>query len=55
MEGFSAVTAVAALFALRCLVPLAATLAIGYGMGRLYEHWRTQSESELEAQRPGTC
>ena len=51
MEGFSAFAAVAALFALRCVVPLVATLAIGYGMGRLYDAWRAQPEVELEADR----
>lgn len=47
MNEFQATTVIVALFALRCIVPIALMFAIGYGMKRLVRHWENE-----EAARP---
>jgi hypothetical protein len=47
MNDLQATLALAALFALRCIAPLAITLAIGYLMNRLVDRWQTEDEAAL--------
>lgn len=49
MSEFEATAVMVALFALRCLAPLALTLAIGYLMNRLVDRWQAEEEALEEA------
>ena len=42
MNEFQATAVMVALFALRCVLPLALLFAIGYTMTRLAKHWESQ-------------
>ena len=44
MNTIEATLAVAGLFLLRMMLPLAATLVFGYGMNRLLDRWYLRSE-----------
>lgn len=44
MNTFEATLAVAGLFLLRLMLPLAVTFVFGYGMNRILEHWRWLAE-----------
>jgi hypothetical protein len=44
-------SAVTLLFALRCLVPLAITLLIGYAMSRLYARWEAEAGVKQRVER----
>ena len=48
MSGFEATLVMVALFALRCVVPLALTAALGYLMNRLVDRWEAE-EAAAEA------
>jgi hypothetical protein len=48
MNDFQATTILIALFALRCVVPFALLLAIGYGMNRLVDHWEKDEKAPSE-------
>ena len=45
MNEISATILLVFLFALRCLLPLVITLAIGYLMNRLVEHWQAEERA----------
>ncbi len=47
MNDLQSTLALAALFALRCIAPLAITLAIGYLLNRLVERWQAEDEAAL--------
>ena len=47
MNDLQATLMLAALFALRCIAPLAITLAIGYLLNRLVERWQAEDEAAL--------
>ena len=42
MSEFNGVLVMVALFALRCVVPLALTVGLGYVMNRLVDHWNAE-------------
>lgn len=46
MNEFQATTIFIALFALRCIVPLLLTVAIGYAMNRLVDRWETEEKAQ---------
>ena len=46
MNEFQAIAVTIALFALRCVLPLALLFAIGYAMTRLANRWETQQEGQ---------
>ena len=46
MNEFQAIAVTMALFALRCVLPLALLFAIGYAMTRLANRWETQQEGQ---------
>lgn len=55
MNEFNAALVMISLFALRCIVPLALTLALGYLMNRLVDHWQAEDAAQtaaLPAARP---
>ena len=39
-----------ALFGLRCIIPLAATMLIGYLMNRLVDRWQAEDAAQLEGE-----
>ena len=47
MNDLQATLALVALFALRCIAPLAITLVIGYLLNRLVERWQAEDEAAL--------
>jgi hypothetical protein len=53
MSEIRAAGAIALFFALRCIVPLMITVAIGYLMNRLVDRWEAEEAAE-EAARPET-
>lgn len=59
MSELQATGVLIALFALRCVLPFALTLLVGYGMNRLVAHWereeaaaKTTSPAPVPARRP---
>lgn len=42
MSEYQATGVLVALFALRCVLPFALTMLVGYGMNRLVAHWERQ-------------
>lgn len=54
MSEFNAALVMIALFALRCVVPLALTLGLGYAMNRLVDRWETEDARRVIA-IPGTA
>lgn len=46
MNEFQATAVMVALFALRCVLPLALMFAIGYGMNKLVDHWEKEEAAE---------
>lgn len=52
MNGFEATLVMIALFALRCVAPLAITAGLGYLMNRLVERWETEEALEKPEQVP---
>ena len=54
MDEMRATGVIAALFALRCLVPLAITLAIGYLMNKQVERWEAE-DATRRAQTVKPC
>ena len=50
MNEFQATAVMVALFALRCVLPMALMFAIGYGMNKLVDHW--EKEEAAEKARP---
>jgi hypothetical protein len=46
MNEFRATAILFAFFALRCIAPLLITLAIGYAMNRIVNHWEAEDEAQ---------
>ena len=51
MNGFDATLVMLALFALRCVVPLALTAGLGYLMNRLVDRWEAEEAAEIGAEK----
>ncbi len=52
MNEFKATAVIVALFALRCIVPIALMFAIGYGMKRLVRHWENEETTRSRESIP---
>lgn len=48
MNEFQATAVMIGLFALRCVVPLLMTAALGYLMNRLVDRWEAEDERQME-------
>ncbi len=53
MNEFQATAVMLALFALRCILPLAITFALGYLMNRLVDRWERDDAKREELDTPG--
>jgi hypothetical protein len=47
MDILQAVGVILSLFAVRFVVPLLITLAIGYGLSRMAGHWEAESDATI--------
>jgi hypothetical protein len=52
MNEFQATAVMLALFALRCVLPLAITVALGYLMNRLVDRWEAEDAKEAGVDMP---
>jgi hypothetical protein len=49
MDKFEATAALVGLFALRCILPLAFTIALGYLMNRVADRWQAEDAARVAA------
>jgi hypothetical protein len=49
MDEFEAAAALVGLFALRCILPLAFTIGLGYMMNRVADRWQAEDRAQVAA------